>query len=176
MNDLGSLFEFHVSALELVVRGTLVYWLLFLIFRFILRRDVGAVGIADILLLVIIADASQSAMAGGYTTVGEGAVLVLTIVGWNWLLDWLSFRFLAVRRFTEPRKLTLVQRGVPQLRNLRREYITMDELQSKLREQGIEKMTDVKSAFLEPDGQISVIKYDPGEEQPRREAHISGSR
>ncbi len=40
MSGLGDLFEFHVSALELVVRGTLVYWLLFVIFRFVLRRDV----------------------------------------------------------------------------------------------------------------------------------------
>ncbi len=46
------LFEIHVPVAELMLRGTLVYWLLFLIFRFVLRRDVGAVGIADILLLV----------------------------------------------------------------------------------------------------------------------------
>ena len=161
MSWLGSLFEFHVSALELIVRGTLVYWLLFLIFRFILRRDVGAVGIADILLLVIVADASQNAMAGGYTTVGEGAVLILTIIGWNWLLDFLSFRFAIVRRFASPSRLTLVLRGVPQRRNLRREFITMEELNEKLREQGIEKLADVKAAYLEGDGQISVIR-NPG--------------
>ena len=60
-----------------MLRGTLVYWLLFLIFRFLLRRDVGAVGIADILLLVIVADAAQNAMSGGYDTFAEGAILVL---------------------------------------------------------------------------------------------------
>jgi uncharacterized membrane protein YcaP (DUF421 family) len=155
---LAELFTLKVSAPELMLRGTLVYWLLFCIFRFVLRRDVGAVGIADILLLVIIADASQNAMAGGYTTFGEGAVLVLTIVGWNWLLDFLSWRYPLVRRFAEPRKLTLVLRGVPQRRNLRREFITMEELEAKLREQGIEKMADVKAAYLEADGQISVIR------------------
>jgi len=173
---LGSLFEFHVSALELIVRGTLVYWLLFLIFRFILRRDVGAVGIADILLLVIVADASQNAMAGGYTTVGEGAVLILTIIGWNWLLDFLSFKFRLVRRFTEARKLTLVVRGVPQLRNLRREFITRDELDSKMREQGIEKLSDVKVAYLEADGQISVIRNESDDDGARRAARVAGAR
>jgi len=173
---LAGLFAFDVSPLELVLRGTLVYWLLFLIFRFIMRRDVGAVGIADILLLVIIADASQNAMAGGYTTVGEGAVLVLTIIGWNWLLDWLSYRFELVRRFTEPRKLALIRRGVPLLRNLRREFITMDELRSKLREQGLESVAGVKAAYLEPDGQISVIRYEPGEDAAKRETRIAGGR
>src|ERR1044072_5697436 len=90
---LQDLFSIHVPVLELGVRGTLVYWLLLAVFRFVLRRDVGAVGIADILLLVIVADAAQNAMSGGYDTFAEGAVLVCTIVGWNWLLDVLSWRF-----------------------------------------------------------------------------------
>src|SRR5688572_30931274 len=109
---MGDLFAIHVPVFELVLRGTLVYWLLFLIFRFVLRRDVGAVGIADILLLVIVADAAQNAMSGGYDTFTEGAVLVLTIVGWNWLLDVLSYHFTFMRRFSSPERLTLVSRGV----------------------------------------------------------------
>jgi uncharacterized membrane protein YcaP (DUF421 family) len=166
---IAELFAVHVSVPELILRGTLVYWLLFLIFRFILRRDVGAVGIADILLLVIVADAAQNAMSGGYDTFSEGAILVGTIVAWNWLLDWLSFHFAPVRRFASPAKLLLIQRGIPQLRNLRREFITMQELQEKLREQGIENLTEVKAAYLEGDGQISVIRSSgPGEQKPAR--------
>jgi uncharacterized membrane protein YcaP (DUF421 family) len=155
---MGDMFAIHVPVSELVLRGTLVYWLLFLIFRFILRRDVGAVGIADILLLVIVADAAQNAMSGGYETFTEGAILVLTIVGWNWLLDMLSYRFTLVRRFATPGRLQLVRDGIPVRRNMRREYITMEELREKLREQGLEKLEDVKAAYLEGDGQISVIK------------------
>jgi uncharacterized membrane protein YcaP (DUF421 family) len=155
---IADLFEVHVPVLELMLRGTLVYWLLFLIFRFLLRRDVGAVGIADILLLVIVADAAQNAMSGGYETFAEGAILVLTIVGWNWLLDVLAYRFKPMRRFVSPGRLTLIRQGMAQRRNMRREFITMEELREKLREQGIEKLAEVKAAYLEGDGQISVIR------------------
>jgi uncharacterized membrane protein YcaP (DUF421 family) len=155
---IADLFEVHVPVLELMLRGTLVYWLLFLIFRFLLRRDVSAVGIADILLLVIVADASQNAMSGGYETFSEGAILVGTIVAWNWLLDRLAYKFAAIRRFSTPGRLALIKQGVLQRRNLRREYITLDELHEKLREQGIEKLAEVKAAYLEGDGQISVIR------------------
>ena len=89
--SLTGLFAVHVSVLELVVRGTVLYWFLFLLFRFVLRRDVGQLGVADVLLLVLIADASQNAMAGGYETITEGLILVSTIAGWNWLLDWLAY-------------------------------------------------------------------------------------
>jgi uncharacterized membrane protein YcaP (DUF421 family) len=158
---MAEMFAIHVPVLELVLRGSLVYWLLFLVFRFVLRRDVGSVGIADILLLVIVADAAQNAMAGGYDTVTEGAVLVLTIVGWNWLLDFLSFRFAVMRRFATAPRLVLIERGVLQRRNLRREYITLEELGEKLREQGIENFSEVRVAYLESDGQISVIRDSP---------------
>ena len=169
----ADLFQVHVPVPELMLRGTLVYWLLFLIFRFVLRRDVGAVGIADILLLVIVADAAQNAMSGGYDTFAEGAILVGTIVSWNWLLDFLSFHFKPVRRFASPSRLTLVERGTPRRRNLRREFITMDELHEKLREQGIEKMADVKAAYLEGDGQISVIRNQKTDEgEPTRPARV----
>jgi uncharacterized membrane protein YcaP (DUF421 family) len=173
---IADLFRIHVSVPELVLRGTLVYWLLFLIFRFILRRDVGAVGIADILLLVIVADAAQNAMSGGYDTFAEGAILVLTIVAWNWLLDMLSYRFAVVRRFSNPQRLTLIQKGIPLRRNLRREYITMNELEEKLREQGIEHMSDVRMAYLEGDGQISVIRNSPDDESrlPRKGGAAQG--
>lgn len=82
-----------------------------MLLRFVLRRDAGSIGLADILLLVLIADASQNAMAGDYKTVADGVVLVSTIVGWNWLTDWASFRYPAVRRFTEAPPLVLVRRG-----------------------------------------------------------------
>lgn len=165
MPDLHSLFHFGVNPLELVLRGSAVYWFLFVLFRFVLRRDAGSLGIADILLLVLIADASQNAMAGGYETVLDGFVLVATLIGWNWLLDWASFRFNAVRRFAEPPPLVLVRRGRILARNLRREFVTVPELMASLREHGIEKLADVKMARMEPDGVISVIRRDGGHDE-----------
>jgi uncharacterized membrane protein YcaP (DUF421 family) len=157
------LFEVRMPIAELVLRGSAIFWFLFLIFRFVMRRDVGAVGVADILVLVLIADASQNAMAGGYTTITEGFILVSTIVAWNWLFDYLAFKSKTVRRFVSPTRLLLIDAGKPQLRNLRRQYITLEDLRSMLRQQGIEAMDVVKKAYLEPDGQISVIKYPPEE-------------
>lgn len=157
--DWSSLFEFNVPVLELVARGTLMYWLIFLIFRFVTRRDVGAVGIADVLILVLVADAAQNAMSGGYDTVAEGAVLVGTLIGWNVLFDWAAFHFEGFRRFVEPKPMLLIQHGKVLYRNLRREFVTLDELKEQLRQHGIVNFADVRSAFMESDGKFSVIPY-----------------
>lgn len=156
--DLPGLFRLSVPLLELVLRGSAVYAFLFLIFRFVIRRDVGSVGIADLLLLVLVADASQNAMSGGYTTVSEGLVLVGTLIGWNVLLDWLAFRFPSVRRLVEPDALPLIRDGRLLRHNMRREFITEEELWARLREQGIDDLARVKAAYLEPDGNFSVIR------------------
>lgn len=164
--DLIDLFRFEMSPLELVVRGTAMYWFLFLLFRFVLRRDPGSIAIADVLLLVLIADASQDAMTGGYRTIAEGMVVVATIAGWNYLLDWSCYRFDAVRRFVEPKPLLLVRRGRILRENLRKELLTIDDLLSKLRANGIDDVSKVKSAHMEADGQISVVRIDGGPVTP----------
>ncbi len=154
----SALFGVHVSIAELVLRGSAIYFFLFLVFRFVLRRDVGAVGIADILLLVLVADAAQNAMAGEYKSISEGLILVGTIISWNLSLDWLAFRFPAFAKFAQPSSLQLVRHGRVINKHLAQEMLTMDDLMGKLRGEGVETLDQVKHVFMESDGAISIIK------------------
>jgi uncharacterized membrane protein YcaP (DUF421 family) len=161
MIEWSELFGLSISPLELIVRGSCMYWFLFVLFRFVLRRDMGTIGVADVLLLVIIADAAQNAMAGDYKTITDGMVLVGTIAFWNYGLDVLSYVSPRVRRFAQPPALLLIKDGRMLLHNCRRQFVSADELMGKLREKGIDKLAQVKRAYLETDGEISVIKRDP---------------
>jgi len=148
---------------EIILRGTLTYLILFLILRFFLKRQSGVLGIADLLVIVLIADAAQNAMANEYKSITEGAILVLTIVFWNYAVDWLGFRFPAFQRLTRPPPLLLIKDGQMIFRNMRQEMITTEELNSQLRQQGVEHCSEVKSAYIEGDGRISVIRNDKAE-------------
>lgn len=154
----NELFGIHLPIAEILLRGSCIYWALFLLFRFVLRRDVGAVGIADILLLVIVADAAQNAMAGEYKSITEGVLLVATIAGWNLLLDWLSYHYRGIDRLVKPRAMPLIRHGRVLRQNLGRELMTVEDLMSKLRQHGISSLHQVKHAYMESDGEISVIK------------------
>jgi uncharacterized membrane protein YcaP (DUF421 family) len=156
--DLGELFVFSLPIGEIVLRGSVVYWFLFVLFRAVARRDIGAVGLADVLVVVIIADAAQNAMAGGYESISDGLVLISTIVFWNLAVDWLSYRFPWFRRLAQPGALLLVDRGRILHRNLRQELLSVDDLMAKLREKGVERPEQVKRACMESDGTITVIK------------------
>lgn len=156
--DWGELFGLSVSPLELIIRGSAMYLFLFLLFRVVIRRRIGSVGMADILVLVIIADAAQNAMSGEYKSVTDGAILVATILGWNVLIDWLNFRFPALRPWLEAPPLLLIRDGQLLRRNLRHEFVTEDELKSKLRERGVKEYSEVAQAYMESDGSVSVLK------------------
>lgn len=154
-----------VSWLEIVLRGSAMYLGLFVLLRVILKRQSGALTIGDLLLVTLLADASQNGMAGEYRSVPDGLVLVATIIGWNYFLDWLSYRSKRFARWIEPPPLPLIRDGRIVRVNLRKELITLDDLRSQLREQGVDEIARVKLACMEGDGHISVIKHEP--DQPR---------
>lgn len=157
---MGDLFAVSVNPLELFVRGTVIYLGLVLVVRFLLRRDVGSMSMADILFIVLVADAAQNAMAGEYKSLADGAVLVATLVAWNVFLDWLAYRSGVFRRLIEPPALPLIKEGKLLRQNLKKEWITAEEVHSKLREAGVDDITEVRLACLEPSGELGVIRTD----------------
>jgi uncharacterized membrane protein YcaP (DUF421 family) len=155
--DWHALFVPTVSLLELVLRGSVMYLFVLIAMR-LFRRESGALSTADLLVVVFVADAAQNAMASEYHSVTEGAVLVATIFGWNYGLDWLGFRFPRMHRLLNPPPLLLIENGRLHRRNLRAEMLTRADLAEHLREQGIEDFADVSRCYLEGDGHLSVIK------------------
>lgn len=158
--DWGDLFQPDQPLLETVLRGSLTYLGIILILRVVLKRQAGSFGMGDMLLIVLIADASQNSMAGEYRSWTNGVVLVLTLVVWNYALDWASYHSKRVRKLLEPEPTTLIRDGRIRKENLRREQITEDELQAQLRIKGISEARQVREARLESEGDLSVIRAD----------------
>lgn len=152
------LFRFEVAPLELFLRGTLMYWFIFVALRIAGRRDLGSLGISSILLLVLIADAASNGMAANYQSVGEGMVLVATLFFWSIFVDRVSYFFPITRGLLSPERVCLVRDGVLQRRSMRREYITESELMAELRLRGVTELSEVRRAYIEETGEVSVVR------------------
>jgi uncharacterized membrane protein YcaP (DUF421 family) len=159
--DWRELFVPTHSVAEMIIRGTIMYLGLFLIFRFVIGRQSSAIGLTDILVIVIIADAAQNAFSKEYRSITEGIVLVLTIVLWDFVLDWLAYHIRFFAWLVRQSPLPLIKNGKMLRRNMRQELISADELRSQARQQGIAEIEDVEAACLEPNGEISFIKREP---------------
>ena len=164
--DWKSAFIPTVHLGEIFLRGTIVYLFILLVLR-ILRREAGALSISDLLVVVLIADAAQNAMASEYKSITEGLFLIATIAFWDYFLDWLSYRAPRINRLVHGSPLLLIKNGRLQWRNMKQEMITEEELMRQLREQGIETLEEVKKSYLEGDGHVSIIKKDSNGDKTR---------
>ena len=153
------------NPLELVLRASVMYLLILAGFR-IFRRDAGSLSVSDLLVVVLIADAAQNGMAGEYRSITEGAVIVGTIFAWNFVLEWAAYRSRLAYWLLHPPPLLLVNDGHIQWRNMRSQFMTREDLDQQLREQGIDDVRQVKRCCLESDGRMSVIRRDGDTSQP----------
>lgn len=155
--DWETIFIPSKPVIEIILRGSIMYLGLFIMLRVVLKREAGSVGITDLLVLVLIADAAQNALADDYRSIPEGLILVGTIIFWSYILNWLGYRYPMLQRFVHPPPLVLVKDGKLIHRNMRKEFITQDELEGQLRLQGFEDFSQVKMACMEGDGRISIV-------------------
>lgn len=156
--------------LEIFVRGSIMYLVIFALLRFVLKREAGTIGLNDLLVLVLVADAAQNAMAANYTSISDGVLLVGTIFFWSYTINWFDYRFPRFRHLFHSAPVPLVRDGQILYRQLRRELLTEDELKSQLRLQGIGELGEVKAAYMESDGRISVIPCERDDHNDRPKA------
>ena len=155
------------SLLEIVLRGSIIYLALFFFLRVARSRHAGQMGLADILVIVLIADAVSNGMASEYRSIPEGLVLAGTIFFWSFTLDWLAYHVAWTRPILESGSRCLIRNGRLQRNAMHHELLTRDNLMSMLRERGIEGYAEVKRAYIEGDGTLSVICYKKDEERPQ---------
>lgn len=157
MADVIEVLELTAPVWELVLRASLTFPVLMLLLRILGQREAGGLGITDLLLVVLVADAASAGLTGSASTVGDGLVLVLTLLAWSVVFDGLSYRFPRLGRILKARPKALVRDGQLNLPVMRRELMSRDEVMSQLRLHGIEELSQVRRAYLEPNGMVSVL-------------------
>jgi uncharacterized membrane protein YcaP (DUF421 family) len=96
-------------------------------------------------------------MAGEYRAITDGLILVATIIGWEYVIDLLTFHNPTLRRLIDHQPLPVIQNGKINHRNLKRELMTEEDLLSQIRLKGVDDVIQVRQSFIEGDGHVSVI-------------------
>jgi len=149
--------DFGSGILDVVARSALVYLALLALLRFGGKRHVGQLSIADLVLVLLIANGVQNAMVGENTTLIGGIAAALTLVIIDRFIDGLSQRSDKVRVVLEGEPRILIRDGVMLERAIREEGVTQGDLMSAVRQHGLARVEDIDLAVLETNGSISVI-------------------
>lgn len=143
--------------MDLVIRAAVVFFFVFLLTRITGRRELSQMEPFDVILLVVVGDLVQQGVTQSDYSV-TGALTVISTIGvLSVFVSWLSYRFKIVRRVSEGEPVVLVHDGRPIERNMRRERITLEDIEEEARQEQITSIRDLRLAILENDGRISFI-------------------
>jgi uncharacterized membrane protein YcaP (DUF421 family) len=166
--DWQGLVEPH-HVVENVIRASAIYVLFVVLLRVLPNRKSGSVGPSDLIVVVLLATAVSGALFRDVSSLTDAVVMIGTIVAWSIALDIVGARVPALQRLTRSEPVEVVRDGQMLPRNLRREFMTEDELLAQLRLQGVESEREVSHAYVEHDGHVSVIrKSEPSQPRARR--------
>lgn len=143
--------------MDLVIRAVVVFFFIFLVTRVVGRRQLSELEPFDLILLVVLGDLVQQGITQSDESVTGTLIVISTITLLSVAVSWTAFRFKVLRLITEGEPIVLVHNGQPILRNMRRERITLADIQEEMRQTQIASLADVQWAILENDGQISCI-------------------
>ena len=151
MLDLG------VPLWEIVVRTLVVYVVVLGLLRLGGKRELGTMSPADLVVILIIANAVQNAMNGGDVSLVGGLVSAATLVGMNLLLGRIARGIPVLGRLVVEDPTLLLQDGEPIAKNMDSEHVDLADIEMAAREHGIDDLREVAAAVLEVDGSISII-------------------
>jgi uncharacterized membrane protein YcaP (DUF421 family) len=153
------------------LRAAGVYALMLVVIRLLGKRAVGAFSAFDLLVALMLGEVVDEIIYGDVTFV-QGTVAIVVIAAADYATSWLSYSNGTINRLLEGAPIPLVEDGRLQRAGMRRERMNEDEVMAELRLQGVEDLREVKRAWLETSGEISVLKQEWAE--PLRRADVTG--
>lgn len=155
------MWHLSIPVWELILRALITYVFLLGLLRLTGKRQIGQLSPFDLVLLLVLSNAVQNAMNGGDNSVTAGVVLAGSLVAFNSLVGWLTYRSKTVERLIEGRPELLIHDGKICPGALEQAKLTHHELNAALRTAGCACVEEVQFAVLETNGQISVVARKP---------------
>jgi uncharacterized membrane protein YcaP (DUF421 family) len=155
------MFQPTANLFEVLLRVLLVYGGLALLVRITRKKELGQLAPMDFLAMLLLSETVSPALTAGDTSVTTGLVAAISLLGLTYLVDWLTFRSTAAARLLYGHAKVLVRDGhvVEDVRD--QEKLSLEEIQSAVRREGIDDLLKVKLAFIETNRRISVIPKAP---------------
>jgi uncharacterized membrane protein YcaP (DUF421 family) len=144
--------------MELVVRATVVFWFLWLVVRGTGKRSLAELTPLDLLLIVVIGDFVQQGVTQEDMSITGALVSVSVFVVWTLLADALGRRWPKASTILAGDPVLVVKDGEALTDRLRRERVSMADLEEAARMEGFANLSDVAFGVLETDGRISFVR------------------
>jgi uncharacterized membrane protein YcaP (DUF421 family) len=144
--------------MDSIIRAAIVYIVLLVLFRIAGKRSLAQVTTFDLVLLLLISEATQEAMIDNDNSMTNALLVVITLIGMNILFSVLTRRWRGFEKLVDDVPLVIVENGKPLRERMDKERVSENDVMEAARElEGLERLEQIKFAIIERSGHITVI-------------------
>ena len=151
------MFELDLPWWELVLRASLIYIALLVMMRFTGKRTVGQFTPFDLLVVMLLSEGVSNSLRGGDESVWGGLLVAATLIIINLVVGFVTSRSSRAQALVEGAPVLIGKDGKIFEQVLKKHHLPPSDVEQALREADCNK-ADMKYAFLEVDGKISILK------------------
>jgi uncharacterized membrane protein YcaP (DUF421 family) len=170
---LSHMFVLGLPIVEKILRSVVVYMFLVVGLRLAGKRELAQLNPFDLVVLLTLSNTVQNAIIGDDNSVTGGLIGATSLLLINGLVVRFLYKHRKLDEFVEGSPDVLIEDGKIRTRNVRRELITIEQLEVAARRQGFATLAEVQQCILEPGGTLSFIGRKPLPEEVRHQEIVS---
>lgn len=148
------------TILGVIVNTTVIYIMIIVGIRVLGKKELGELSVTDLIFVMLISEAVGDVMRSSDDTLLGAFIAVVTLITLNKLFAILLYKSKKVRRLIDGTPAILIRHGQPNRKEMKKNRITMEELEEAARQNGKSTIDDINLAILEVDGKISILDDD----------------
>lgn len=170
MHDIWKdMFVLGLPLLEKILRPMIVYAFLVISLRLSGKRELVQLNPFDLVVLLTLSNTVQNAIIGEDNSVLGGIIGATSLLVTNYLVVRFLYDHRKLDQLVEGRADALIENGKVRTQHLRKELITMAQLQAAAHKQGFGSLSEVEQCVLEPGGTLTFLGKKPGSEDVRHQ-------
>ena len=148
--------------MDILIRATVIFWALYVIVRLLGKRELAQLTPFELIVLIATGDLIQQGVTHNDFSL-TGAILAVAVFAfWASVLSWVTFLSRRAERILDGEPNVIIRDGKLVRGNLRRDRVTVAEIESEMRQAGIAHIGDVQWGIVEPKGRMSFIQRGAG--------------
>lgn len=144
--------------LATLLRSIILYILVLFTMRLMGKREIGQLQPFELAIAIMIADLASIPMADTGVPIFNGIIPIIGLLIMQMFISYINMRSIKLRSIISGKPTILIYRGKIDEKALKKEKITLNELQERLRQDGTFAIGDVEYAILETSGQLTIIQ------------------
>jgi len=174
MHDMWKdMFVISLPILEKILRPVFVYFFLVVVLRLSGKRELVQLNPFDLVVLLTLSNTVQNAIIGDDNSVSGGLLGAASLLATNYLVVRFLYDHRKLDQLVEGRADALIENGKIRMNHLKKELITVTQLEAAARKQGFASLAEVDQCILEPGGTLSFIGKKPDVEDVRHRELLS---